>query len=87
MRIIDRKKMIELGLIKEEGKIKSLSIEKTVTSYDTFSEIVYQKICDLDGGTQQDIISSLQQDGWKIEDIQIALSILARQKRIAYFWG
>lgn len=87
MRIIDRKKMIELGLIQEEGKIKLLSIEKTVTSYDAFSEIVYQKICDLGGGTQQDIISSLQQDGWKIEDIQIALSILTRQKRIAYFWG
>lgn len=87
MRIIDRQKMINLGLIQEKTLHNSMSNERTVTSYDDFAELVYQKILDLDGDTQQNIITALQKDGWKSEDIQIALSILTRKKRIAYFWG
>lgn len=87
MIIVPKEKMVQLGLLQEDKQLRSLSHENAVTSYDSFADTVYQKICDLDGGTQKDVILYLQQDGWKIEDIQIALAILARQKRIAYYWG
>lgn len=94
MRLHTRKKLEDAGIIQPEITVRQAKVTAavesavlTVDSYDEFADFVYEKIQELDdsgGYDQREIGRDIKKLGYEMDDINIAIGILVRQKRIVF---
>ena len=82
-------RLVSREVIQNQKKNAGIKIERVLTEndknhvdYEQLAEILFEKIQNNPFSTQQEVMESIRNEGWAIEDIQIALSILLRRRRV-----
>lgn len=84
-------RLVSRELIQNQKKNAGVKTERVLTEndknhvdYEQLAEILFEKIQNNPFSTQQEVMESIRNEGWAIEDIQIALSILLRRRRVVF---